>query len=44
MISSKSIIIDRQSFIYNNNIDVDIDIKTSYDYPVDYINKIIKIC
>ena len=39
MISSKSIIIDRQSFIYNNNIDVDIDIKTSDNYPVDYINK-----
>jgi len=39
MISSKSIIIDRQSFIYNNNIEVDIDIKTSNDYPVDYINE-----
>ena len=39
MISSKSIIIDRQSFIYNNNIDVDINIKTSDNFPVDYINK-----
>ena len=39
MISSKSIIIDRQSFIYNNNIEVDIDIKTSNDYPIDYINE-----
>jgi len=38
MISSKSIIIDRQSFIYSNNIDIDIDIKLSDDYPVDYIN------
>tara|TARA_Y100000591_G_scaffold219671_1_gene191172 strand:- start:11375 stop:12622 length:1248 start_codon:yes stop_codon:yes gene_type:complete len=39
MISSKSIIINRQSFIYSNKIDIDIDIKTSDDYPIDYINK-----
>jgi len=38
MISSKSIIIDRQSFIYSNNIDIDIDIKLSDGYPIDYIN------
>ena len=38
MISSKSIIIDRQSFIYSNNINIDIDIKLSDNYPVDYIN------
>ena len=38
MISSKSIIINRQSFIYSNNIDIDIDIKLSDDYPIDYIN------
>ena len=39
MISSKSIIINRQSFIYSNKIDINIDIKTSDDYPIDYINK-----
>lgn len=39
MISSKSIIINRQSFIYSNKIDIDINIKTSDDYPIDYINK-----
>ena len=38
MISSKSIIIDRQSFIYSNNININIDIKLSDDYPIDYIN------
>ena len=38
MISSKSIIINRQSFIFSNNIDIDIDIKLSDDYPIDYIN------
>ena len=41
MISSKSIIINRQSFINFNNIDI--DIKISNDYPCNYINNDYKI-
>ena len=37
MISSKSIIINRQSFIYSNKIDI--DIKIADDYPLDFINQ-----
>ena len=41
MISSKSIIINRQSFINFKNIDI--DIKISNDYPCNYINNDYKI-
>ena len=37
MISSKSIIINKQSFIYSSKIDI--DVKVSDDYPSDFINQ-----